>query len=104
MFWYICGMKLKTLLGERVMVLPEVVRDETTSAGIIIPAKAKQKTDLCTGTVVKKGTGTPWNRMENIHVKQQVLYKHGSGKPYEEERDGMIHKYLILSYSEILFE
>lgn len=97
-------MILKTLLGEYVAILPEQITDTKTEAGIIIPAKLKARTDLCTGTVVKKGKGTPWNRMENIHVKQQVMYKHGSGKPYEEERDGMIHKYLILTYSEILFE
>lgn len=97
-------MKLRTLLGERVAILPEQITDTTTAAGIIIPAKTKLRTDLCTGTVVRKGTGTPWNRMENIHVKQQVMYKHGSGKPHEEECNGMTHKYLILTYQEILFE
>lgn len=97
-------MKMKELLGERIAVLPEKIEDTATESGIIIPAKSKLRTDLCTGTVVKKGKGTPWNRMENIHVKQNVLYKHGSGKPYEEERDGILHKYLILTYNEILFE
>jgi co-chaperonin GroES (HSP10) len=96
-------MKLKILLGERVMVLPDA-SDEKTEGGIIIPENLNQKYyPVKSGIIVKKGTGTPWNRMTDIHVKEKIAWRSGAGIKYEEERDGHVAKYLILSYSEILF-
>lgn len=96
-------MKLK-LLGERIAVLPDD-SDEKTQSGIILSGvKSIPNSNIKRGVVSAKGTGTPWNRMEDIHVKQFVYYKKGSGIPHEEEKDGRMVKYLILSYQEILFE
>ncbi len=96
---------MKVLLGEKVMVLPELT-EEKSAGGIIIPEVALKKSHPTRfGVVAKKGTGTPWNRMENIHVKQRIGFKAGSGMPYEEEtEDGHTAKYLILSYAEVIFE
>lgn len=96
-------MRMKVLLGERVMVLPDESELKTPS-GLIIPDVVKiRNTNLKQGVVTKKGTGTPWNRMEDVHVKQVVMWRRGAGTPYEEEDNGHAAKYLILNYSELLF-
>lgn len=97
-------MNIKTLLGDRIIVLPDN-SDEKTDGGIIIPEHLRKKVNpIKSGVIVKKGTGTPWNRMEDIHVKERVCWHNGEGQPYEEvHEDGHIAQYLILKYNEILF-
>ena len=95
-------MQIKTLLGERVIVIPDN-SDEKTASGIIIPEAAKSlKENLKSGIIAKKGTGTKTNPMNDVHLKNRVWYKRESGAPYEEENDGQTVQYLILSYSEII--
>ena len=96
---------MKKLLGERVMVIPDNSDEEKTAGGIIIPKAAETiQNNMKSGIIAKKGTGTPWNRMDDLHLKDRVIFKRESGIPYEEEADGHIAKYLILSYDELLFE
>lgn len=97
-------MKIKKLLGERVIIIPDDSDEEITAGGIILPPKVHDpKENLKSGIIAKKGQGVPWNKMEDIHLKQRVYYKRGSGKKYEEEHNGHIAKYLILAYQELLF-
>ena len=98
-------MQMKTLLGERVVILPDDSGEIVTPGGIIIPKSAKYLNDsLKEGVVVKKGTGTPWNPMDDIKVKQRLKYRKGTGMTHEEtDEDGNTAKYLILSYSELWF-
>jgi|GEM_PF-3430704 len=93
------------LQGERILVIPDNSDELQTASGIIIPNSvvSVHNNNLKSGIIAQKGAGTPWNKMPNIHVKQRVYYKRGSGVPYEEEEDGIIAKYLILSYQELLF-
>jgi len=96
-------MRMKTLLGDKVMVIPDD-SDERTQSGLIIPQSANSiKNPLKAGVIAKKGTGTPWNTMDDVHLKDRVLFKRGSGMVYEEENDGHTATYLILNYSELLF-
>lgn len=96
-------MKLKTLLGEWVAVLPDD-SDQRTPGGIIIPEKVIGNNDLKSGVIVKKGKGTPWNRMDDIHVKERIYFKKKSGIVHEEkDEDGRLIKYLLLRYNEIYF-
>lgn len=97
-------MEMKVLLGERLLV--NVIKEEqVTPGGIIIPETAKiMNHNLKKGVVAKKGTGTPWNRMEDIHVKDVVMFRNKSGIPYQEERDGHTAEFLILNYTDILGE
>lgn len=91
---------MKLLLGTRIRILPDNSDEQKSKGGIIIPASVKGlNNDKKFGIVNLKGTGTPWNRMDDIHLKQRVMYRKGSGMEYEE--DGA--KYLILEYNEILF-
>lgn len=93
------------LLGTQILVLPDNSDEPTSKGGIIIPSTAKRaNSNLKKGTVVQKGTGKPWNRMENIHVKREVMWPAGAGQPHEEVRDGFTAKYLILNYEDIWFE
>ena len=96
---------MKILLGARVAILPDNSGETVTPGGIIIPKSTKYLNDsLIEGVVVKKGTGTRWNRMDDIHLKQRLRFKKGAGMDYEEvEEDGTIAKYLILTYAEIWF-
>lgn len=97
-------MRIKTLLGERVLVLPDNSDEKTTPSGIIIPQTVNVGNNhLKSGVITKKGQGTPWNRMDDVHVKQRVMFRRGAGKPYEEEtEDGIMANYLMLSYSELI--
>jgi len=96
-------MRMKILLGDKVMVIPDD-SDERTASGLIVPPSASSiKNPLKSGVIAKKGTGTPWNSMDDVHLKDRVLFKRGSGKIYEEEADGHTATYLILNYSELLF-
>ena len=94
---------MKTLLGDRVMVIPDE-SEEKTPGGIIIPNVVKYKnTNLRKGVIAKKGEATPWNRMEDVHTKQVVSWIHGAGIPYEEtDDDGHVAKYLILNHADLL--
>lgn len=96
-------MQIKVLLGEKVMVIPDET-DSRTKAGIIIPDNIRfGNNNLMSGVVAKKGTGTPQNDMSDVHVKDRVFFRKGSGVPWEEEaEDGHTAKYLILKYSELL--
>ena len=92
-------MKLTKLLGEKVMVIPDNSDERVTPGGIIIPKTVKDKNShLKSGIIVRKGTGTPWNRMDEFKIKDRVYFKKGSGEPYKE--DGV--EYLKLSYNELL--
>lgn len=99
-------MKIKKLNGERIAVLPDNSdENRTTPSGIILPdiVKTADNNHIKRGIVTKKGTGTPWNRMEDIDVKTPVFYKKGSGEVHEETADdGRKVQYLILKYAEIL--
>lgn len=94
-----------TLLGERVMVLPDESDERKTPSGLIIPQNVKiHNNQYRAGVIWKKGTGTPWNSMDDVHVKERIGFKRGAGIPYEEEtEDGRTVKMLILRYSDILF-
>ena len=96
-------MKIKTLLGEEVIVLPNK-GDEKSQGGIIIPSTVKGvNPNLKSGVIVRKGTGTPWNDLSDLHVKDIVWYKQESGKPYSETTsDGRTVDYIILPYAEII--
>ena len=98
-------MQMKKLLGERVALILDNSGEVTTPGGIIIPKSAKYLNDsLQEGIVVKKGTGTLWNKMDDVHLKQRLKFKKGSGMDYEEtDEEGVTVKYLILSYSELWF-
>lgn len=97
-------MKLKTILGERVVVLPQKEQERTTPSGIIIPKTAKDANDnIRTGVVVRKGTGAPYNKMDEIRVHDVVYYRKGAGKPHVEiADDGREIEYLILNFTDIL--
>lgn len=96
-------MRIKTLLGERIMILPDNSDEIKSTGGIIIPESVKAGNNhLKSGVIVKKGAGVPWNLMDDVHVKERICYRKGAGTPYEEEVDGRMVKYLILSYAEIL--
>ena len=95
---------MKELRGDRLMVIPDNSDETKTVGGIIIPNGASYQNNLKSGIVAKKGTGTPWNPLDDIHLKQRVYFMRGSGMVYEEkDKDGVISKYLILSYSETKF-
>lgn len=97
-------MQVKELKGAIVAVIPDKSENKTAS-GIIIPDKVKslKTNNVQWGVIAKKGTGTPWNRMDDIHLKQRIGFKPGAGMPYEEEVDGHTAKYLIIPYDQILF-
>ena len=96
-------MNIKTLLGEWIAVLPDD-SDQKTPSGIIIPENVISNNSLKSGVIVKKGKGTPWNRMDDIHVKERIYFKKRSGIIHEEKDDaGRLIKYLLLRYSEIYF-
>ena len=93
------------LLGTQILVNPDNSDEQTTKTGIIIPSTAKRaNSNLKKGTVMAKGPGTPWNRMENIHVKKEIMWRAGAGLKHEEVRDGFTAHLLILNYEDILFE
>ena len=58
-------MQIKTLLGDKIMVLPEVTDERKTPSGIILIEKAKStKESMQRGVVVLKGTGTTYKASE----------------------------------------
>lgn len=91
-------MKAK-LLGEKVLVIPDNSDERTTPGGIIIPKTVKDdNSELKSGIVLRKGTGTPWNDMSDIKIKDRVYFRKGAGKPHTE--DGA--EYLIISCNELI--
>lgn len=97
--------KLKKLLGENIMVIPDNSDERVTPGGIIIPKTVKdENSELKSGVVVRKGTGAPWNRMDEIHLKDRVYFHKGAGKQHKElADDGREVEYLILKFTEVLF-
>ncbi|MEI6297832.1 MAG: hypothetical protein WCO84_09440 [bacterium] len=90
---------MKILLGTRIRIIPDNSDEVITKTGIILPESVKTvNSDKKFGIVNMKGTGTPWNRMEDIHLKQRVMYSKGDGLEYEENGA----KYLILDYNQII--
>jgi len=91
-------MQMKTLLGDKVLVLPDTSDESKTHGGIIIPSGAKVNNNhLKMGVISKKGTGTPWNTMDDVHVKERVCWHKGAGQPHDE---GDAH-YLILNHIDL---
>lgn len=62
------------VLEDRILIEIEMVGDEKSSGGIIIPAKTKQKTDR--GTVIDLGEGVDKNK---IKIGEKVLFDKYTG-------------------------
>ena len=81
-------------LGDRV-VLKQLVAEETTKSGIVIPGQEKEKPQQA--EVIAVGPGTDKVKME-VKVKDQVIYSKYSGT--EVKMDDQ--KYIIVKQNDIL--
>ena len=81
-------------LGDRV-VLKQLVAEETTKSGIVLPGQSKEKPQQ--GTVVAAGPGKKDEPME-VKVGDQVIYGKYAGTEVTFEDK----KYLIVKQSDIL--
>ena len=89
-----------TPLGDRVLVQPNDVQEETSTGGIIIPDTAKEKPQE--GTIVAVGPGRTDENGKlikmNVKKKDRVLYSKYAGTELKYEGK----EYLIMSESDIL--
>ena len=81
-------------LGDRV-VLKQLVAEETTKSGIVLPGQAKEKPQEA--EVVAVGPGTEDVKME-VSVGQKVIYSKYAGTNVKMEEE----EYIIVKQSDIL--
>ncbi len=81
-------------LGDRV-VLKQLVAEETTKSGIVIPGQSKEKPQQA--EIIAVGPGTKDVEM-NVKVGQQVIYSKYAGTTVEVEHE----EYIIVRQDEIL--
>lgn len=88
--------------GARVLV-KEVVLDDKSESGIVIPGRSKQETNkgvvlaVGDGSMLENGTKIPIG----VSVGETVIYSSFSGSPIKENEDDK-EKYLILNERDIL--
>ena len=81
-------------LGDRV-VLKQIVAEETTKSGIVLPGQSKEKPQEA--EVVAVGPGTEDVKME-VSVGQKVIYSKYAGTNVKMEEE----EYIIVKQSDIL--
>lgn len=81
-------------LGDRV-VLKQLVAEETTKSGIVIPGQSKEKPQQA--EIIAVGPGTKEVEM-NVKVGQQVIYSKYAGTTVEIEKE----EYIIVKQDDIL--
>ena len=85
-------------LGDRV-VLKQLIAEETTKSGIVIPGQSKEKPQQA--EVIAVGPGGPVDGKEvkmNVSVGQQVIYSKYSGTNVEVDDE----EYIIVKQDDIL--
>lgn len=85
-------------LGDRV-VLKQLIAEETTKSGIVIPGQSKEKPQQA--EVIAVGSGTVADGKEvkmNVSVGQTVIYSKYSGTTVEIEEE----EYIIVKQDDIL--
>ncbi|MGN1267050.1 MAG: co-chaperone GroES [Dorea sp.] len=81
-------------LGDRV-VLKQLIAEETTKSGIVIPGQSKEKPQQA--EIIAVGPGTKEVEM-NVKVGQQVIYSKYAGTTVEIEKE----EYIIVKQDDIL--
>ena len=81
-------------LGDRV-VLKQIVAEETTKSGIVLPGQSKEKPQQA--EIIAVGPGTKEVEM-NVKVGQQVIYSKYAGTTVEIEKE----EYIIVKQDDIL--
>lgn len=94
-------MKFESLVDNRILVIPDPVKDK--EHGLILPDTAKK--NQCTGTVLITGPGrasqeTGVRLPMNTKPGDRVLYTHFSGTPFEVE--GYTDKLILMTENEII--
>lgn len=85
-------------LGDRV-VLKQLIAEETTKSGIVIPGQSKEKPQQAEVIAVGPGTVTDGKEVKmNVSVGQTVIYSKYSGTTVEIEEE----EYIIVKQDDIL--
>ena len=84
-------------LGDRV-VLKQIVAEETTKSGIVLPGQSKEKPQQAEVVAVGPGTVDGKEVKMNVTVGQQVIYSKYAGTSVEIEDE----EYIVVKQDDIL--
>jgi len=95
-------MRIKNILGKKILLIPEKSDEIVTNSGIILPQFARTaRSKFTTGGILMVGTML---KEEDYPVGSVVKYLKGSGSPHRQPNEkGEETDYLILEEREILF-